>query len=55
MLKIGAIGAIVALRFALVRRSKPREADAAPEPVETAPPVRQPHPVSKKKKRRKRR
>lgn len=55
MLKIGAIGAIVALRFALVRRSKAQEADAAPQPVEAAPPVRQPHPVSKKKKRRKRR
>jgi hypothetical protein len=55
MLKIGAIGGLVALRFALVRRSKSHEEAAQPEPVEVAPPVRQPHPVSKKKKRRKRR
>jgi len=55
MLKIGAIGGIFALRFALVRRSKDRDEDAAPEPVEAAPPVRDPHPVSKKKKRRRRR
>jgi hypothetical protein len=55
MLKIGAIGAIVALRFVLVRRSRAQEPDVEPEAVEVAPPVTQPHPVSKKKKRRKRR
>ena len=56
MLKVGAIGGIFALRFALVRRNKGHEQDAAPEPVETAAPVRRdPHPVSKKKKRRRRR
>ena len=55
MLKVGAIGAVVALRFVLVRRSKEQEEEAAPEPVEVAPPVARSHPVSKKKKRRKRR
>jgi hypothetical protein len=55
MLKIGAIGALVGLRFVLVRRGKAQEEAAEPEAVEVAPPVRQPHPVSKKKKRRKRR
>ena len=56
MLKVGAIGGIFALRFALVRRNKDRGQDAAPEPVEAAAPVRRdPHPVSKKKKRRRRR
>ena len=55
MLKVGAIGAIVGLRFVLGRRNKPQDDDAQPEPVEAAPPVSRPHPVSKKKKRRKRR
>ena len=56
MLKIGAIGGIFALRFALVRRNKDHDGHAAPEPVEAAAPVqRDPHPVSKKKKRRRRR
>jgi hypothetical protein len=55
-LKIGAIGSIFALRFALVRRNKDKTAAAEPEAVETAEPVRpNPHPVSKKKKRRRRR
>ena len=54
MLKIGAIGAIVALRFVLVRRNKTQEGDAEPEPVEVAPPVSRPHPVSKKKRRKRR-
>jgi hypothetical protein len=54
-LKIGAIGALVGLRFVLVRRSKAQGEAADPEAVEVAPPVRQAHPVSKKKKRRKRR
>jgi hypothetical protein len=55
MLKIGAIGGVIALRFALVRRNRSQESAVEAEPVEVAPPVRQPHPVSKKKKRRKRR
>jgi hypothetical protein len=54
-LKVGAIGSIIALRFALVRKGKGQDRDAEPEAVEVAPPVTQPHPVSKKKKRRKRR
>jgi hypothetical protein len=54
-LKIGAIGALVGLRFVMVRRSKAQQEPAEPEAVEVAPPVRQSHPVSKKKKRRKRR
>jgi hypothetical protein len=54
MLKIGAIGGIFALRFALVRRNKGHEQDAAPEQA-AAPVQRDPHPVSKRKKRRRRR
>ncbi len=51
-LKVGAIGSVVALRFALTRRNRGGDEEAAPEPV----PERQrpPHPVSKKKKRRRR-
>ena len=56
MLKVGAIGGIFALRFALVRRNKTQSGAAEPEPVEVAEPMRRdPHPVSKKKKRRRRR
>jgi hypothetical protein len=56
MLKVGAIGGIFALRFALVRKHKAQEASAEPKPVEVAPPLsRDPHPVSRKKKRRRRR
>ena len=58
MLKVGAIGGIFALRFALVRRNKDKDKDKAAEAeaIEQAPPVRRnPHPVSKKKKRRRRR
>ena len=55
-LKIGAIGALVGLRFVLGRRNRAPHSETTPaEPVEVAPPVAQPHPVSKKKKRRKRR
>jgi len=56
MLKVGAIGGIFALRFALVRKNKAKEAHPEAEAVEVAaprPPDR--HPVSKKKKRRRRR
>jgi hypothetical protein len=56
MLKVGAIGGIFALRFALVRKNKSKDEHAASEPVEVGAPVqRNPHPVSKKKKRRRRR
>ena len=55
MLKLGAIGALVGLRFVLVRRNKAQEETVEPEPVEVAPPVIRPHAVSKKKKRRRRR
>jgi hypothetical protein len=57
VLKVGAIGGIFALRFALVRKNRAKdEAAAQAEPVEVAAPVRRdPHPVSKKKKRRRRR
>jgi hypothetical protein len=55
MLKIGAIGGVIALRFALVRKNKSGAHAAEPDPVEVAPPVRDPHPVSKKKKRRRKR
>ena len=55
-LKIGAIGSIFALRFALVRRNRGEPAATEPETVQAAEPVRRnPHPVSKKKKRRRRR
>ena len=55
-LKIGAIGSIFALRFALVRKNRGDHSSTQPETVEAAVPVRRdPHPVSKKKKRRKRR
>ena len=46
---------LVGLRFVLVRRNKSQAEVAEAEPVEVAPPVTRPHPVSKKKKRRKRR
>ena len=56
MLKVGAIGGVFALRFALMRKNRPVEDGAQPEPAEVAPPVEQsPHPVSRKKKRRRRR
>ena len=55
MLKVGAIGGIFALRFALVRKKKTEEHEAHAEPVGAAARTREPHPVSKKKKRRRRR
>jgi hypothetical protein len=53
-LKVGALGSIVALRFALTRRNGDDD-HAAPD-EQGAPPQRQrpPHPVSRKKKRRRR-
>ena len=56
MLKVGAIGGIFALRFALARRNRAKgEAHAEPEAGQVAPRVRrEPHPVRKKKRRRRR-
>ena len=57
MLKVGAIGSIFALRFALTRRDRHQDGDAA-EHAATEPaaePQRPAHPVSRKKKRRRRR
>jgi len=51
LLKIGTIGGIFALRFALVRKNKDNEAAESSSPA----PRREPHPVSRKKKRRRRR
>jgi hypothetical protein len=53
MLKVGAIGGIVALRFALFRKKKDEDEPASAEPGESrsAPS----HPVSRKKQRRRRR
>ena len=57
MLKVGAIGSVVALRFALTRRNRERDG-APPERAAAEPPPerqRSAHPVSRKKKRRRRR
>ena len=54
-LKVGALGTVVALRFALTRRNR-GEHEQDPEPVAEPPAERprSPHPVSRKKKRRRR-
>ncbi len=55
LLKVGAVGALVALRMAMVRRSKRGaggEEHTEAAPVEETPLQRRPHPVSKKKRRR---
>ena len=54
-LKIGAIGALVGLRFVLVRRSKGQETGGRAGARRGRAAGEPPHPVSKKKKRRKRR
>jgi hypothetical protein len=57
MLKVGAIGSLVALRFALTRRNRDQDG-APPERAAAEPPAerqRSAHPVSRKKKRRRRR
>ena len=46
-LKVGAIGTVIALRFALTRRNREQELPAEPE--------RSAHPVSRKKQKRRRR
>ena len=56
MLKVGALGSIFALRFALTRRNRDHD-DTPPEPTATeaqVEPKRSAHPVSRKKKRRRR-
>jgi hypothetical protein len=53
LLKVGAIGGLFALRFALARRGGAEH--AAPEPESNAALARKPHPVSRKKKRKRRR
>jgi hypothetical protein len=57
-LKVGAIGSVVALRFALTRRNRDQDGEA-PEQAATeavpAEPQLASHPVSRKKKRRRRR
>jgi hypothetical protein len=53
MLKLGAIGSIFALRFALTRRNRDQDDAAVAEPP--GEPARAPHPVSRKKKKRRRR
>jgi hypothetical protein len=57
ILKVGAIGSIVALRFALTRRSRRQEETATEHTATDASAERQrpAHPVSRKKKRRRRR
>jgi hypothetical protein len=51
MLKVSAIGSVVALRFALTRRNKHQDGPAAEQQAEQQRPA---HPVSRKKKRRRR-
>jgi hypothetical protein len=56
IVKIGAVGGLIALRVALSRRSK-RQHEPAGEPAPAAEAPARPHPVSKRKagRRRKRR
>jgi len=57
VLKVSAVGGLIALRLVMSRRSKRSEqvaAEAAPTPVDEAP-APQPHPVSKRKRKRRRR
>lgn len=57
MLKVGAIGSIVALRFALTRRNRHQDGEAPAQAATELPaaPQRPAHPVSRKKKKRRRR
>lgn len=54
--KVGAIGGLIALRMVMARRDRARSGQEA-EPEATPQPERpgQPHPVSRKKQRRRRR
>jgi hypothetical protein len=58
LLKVGAIGGVFALRFALAKRERQKRAEAeSPEPARQGPEParREPHPVSRKRKKRRRR
>ena len=56
MLKVGAIGSVVALRFALARRNRNQDGPSAEQAAAERPAERRSaHPVSGKKKRRRRR
>ena len=58
MLKIGAVGSIFALRFALTRRNRDEGAAETQEQLATEPAAERQapaHPVSRKKKKRRRR
>ena len=57
VLKVSAVGGLIALRVVMSRRSKRNEqvaADGAPAPVEE-PAAPTPHPVSRRKRKRRRR
>jgi hypothetical protein len=56
VLKISAVGGLIGLRVLMARRSRRNEESAAeaPAPVEQAP-ARRPHPVSRRKRKRRRR
>jgi hypothetical protein len=54
--KVGALGSLVALRVVLARRERRRrEGPAETDVPDAAPARRQPHPVSRKKRKRRRR
>jgi hypothetical protein len=55
LLKVGAIGSIVALRFALSKRHRQESAPEPDAPEQAPKPPSSPHPVSRRKKRRRRR
>lgn len=53
--KIAAVGGLFALRFAMGRRNRDREEAQAEPTAGDAPPVAAPHPVSRRKQRRRKR
>jgi hypothetical protein len=55
MLKVGAIGSLVALRFVLSKRNRGEAASEPDAPEAAAPPPQPAHPVSRRKKKRRRR
>lgn len=54
LLKVSAIGSVFALRYALMRRERAKQEHEAAETTPAPPVRRNPHPVSRKKKRRRR-
>ena len=54
LLKVGAIGGIFALRFALVRRGREQHESGAEQAEPVVSPRRDTHPLSKKKRKRRR-